>query len=440
MKVLVIGSGGREHALAWKIGQSPRTEKVFCAPGNPGIAAVADCLPIDVNDSSELLATALRERIDLTVVGPEQPLANGISDLFATHGLKIFGPSRHASELEWSKKFAKEFMLRHGVPTGSFRVFSADQETQARAHLQSLPPPIVVKADGLAAGKGVVICSTAAEAQKALDAMWGQRIFDTAGEYLVIEEYLQGEEASIFAICDGESYVLLAPAQDHKRVFDGDQGKNTGGMGAYAPAPCVTGALLETIQRRILLPTLKGMANEGHPYVGCLYLGLMITKDGPKVVEFNSRFGDPETQAVLPLYAGDIVELLDAACEGKIGSLSSVERHPSHHGSAVCVVLASGGYPDKYQTGYPIEGLERLADQPNVAAFHAGTKMQDGRIVTAGGRVLGVTAVQPKGSLEDAIAAVYSAVREISFEHMHFRRDIGAKGIRSRAGAKVVSP
>jgi phosphoribosylamine--glycine ligase len=439
MKILVLGSGGREHALVWKIAQSPRVEKVFCAPGNPGVAALADCVPISVNDTGGLLALAQREQIDLTVVGPEQPLANGLCDLFSAHGLKAFGPSQRASELEWSKKFAKEFMLRHGVPTGSFRTFEAGEETHARVYLRSLSLPIVVKADGLAAGKGVVICSTLEEAQAVLDKMWGEKVFGKAGEHIIIEEYLQGEEASVFAVCDGESYALLAPAQDHKRVFDGDKGKNTGGMGAYAPAACVTGQLLETIQRRILVPTLKGMAQEGRPYVGCLYLGLIITKEGPKVIEFNSRFGDPEAQVILPLYGGDIVDLLESATDGRIGALTHEQRRAPQTGSAVCVVLASGGYPDSYRTGYPVYGLEAIARERNVVAFHAGTRLEDGNVVTAGGRVLGITAVLPHGELQEAIAAAYSALQKISFEHMHYRRDIGVKGVTFKSGVTALS-
>jgi phosphoribosylamine--glycine ligase len=420
MRVLVIGSGGREHALVWKISQSKKVTKLFCAPGNPGIEEIAECVSIKATDLSALHEFAKSKKIDLTVVGPEQPLAEGIVDLFDAHHQSIFGPSQKAAELEWSKAYAKNFMVRHGIPTAHHRTFSRSQLSDASAFIEQCDLPIVIKANGLAAGKGVAVCNTLEEARVALHRMMEHK----AGETLVIEEFLDGEEASVFAICDGTDYVTLATAQDHKRVFDEDRGKNTGGMGAYAPAPVVSNEVLGKVQRLIIEPTLKGMMDEGRPYKGCLYCGLMITADGPKVIEYNCRFGDPETQVVLPLYDGDFFELLSAASGG---DLSGVADQASYSGTAVCVVLASGGYPDEYQTGLPISGLENLEPSQDVLVFHAGTKRLDNMVLTAGGRVLGVTVWERNGSLRRAISKAYDAVQSLSFEGMHFRKDIGSK-------------
>ncbi len=421
MKILVVGSGGREHALVWKISQSSKVTSLFCSPGNPGIAEHAECLPMKATAIAGLLDFAKKERIDLTVVGPEQPLAEGIVDAFAAEGLKIFGPTKRAAELEWSKGFAKDFMKRHGIPTAGYRTFEGSTLEAVTEYVKKLAPPIVLKADGLAAGKGVVIAQSINEALESVQEIRKQ--FGDAGSRIVIEEFLEGEEASVFAICDGEDFVTLAPAQDHKRIYDGDRGKNTGGMGAYAPAPVVTADILQAVSERIIAPTLKGMADEKRPYKGCLYVGLMITATGPKVVEYNCRFGDPETQVVLPLYNGDVVELFDAACDGRIAQFGA-DSNLLKPSSAVCVVLASQGYPDEYPTGYEITGLEDLQGS-NVIPFHAGTKMQGGTVVTAGGRVLGITAIKPDlaGAIEDA----YTAVRDVSFAGMHYRRDIGKK-------------
>jgi phosphoribosylamine--glycine ligase len=423
MKVLVIGSGGREHALVWKMAQSARITKLYCAPGNPGIAELAECLPIKATALEQLVEFAKKEEIDLTVVGPEQPLADGIVDLFEAHGLKIFGPTKRAAELEWSKAFAKDFMQRHHIPTAQFRTFDRRQIEDARLYIEVCPKPVVLKADGLAAGKGVLICKDSAEAFAALETL--QRQFGPASDRFVIEEFLEGEEASVFAISDGKEFVTLAPAQDHKRVFDGDKGKNTGGMGAYAPAPIVTEDILQAVHEQIIEPTLAGMAEEGRPYQGCLYVGLMITSSGPKVVEYNCRLGDPEAQVVLPLYDGDLVELLDAACTGRIREMRAKERNSRGVLSAVCVVLASEGYPDEYSTGMEISGLEDLEAMNNVLAFHAGTSIVNGMLVTAGGRVLGITAIKPL--LAEAIADAYDALSRVSFAGMHYRRDIGRK-------------
>jgi len=421
MKVLVIGSGGREHALIWKISQSPKVSALYCSPGNPGIAELATCLPMRTTALEGLLEFALAEKIDLTVVGPEQPLADGIVDLFQANDLSIFGPTKRAAELEWSKAFAKEFMERHGIPTAKYRIFAQNEIGEAKIYLELMSTPIVVKADGLAAGKGVMICPTREQAGKILDGMQSQ--FGAAAGRIVLEEFLEGEEASVFAMCDGKDFVTLAPAQDHKRVFDGDRGKNTGGMGAYAPAPVLTPDIMRDVEEKIIRPTLDGMAAEARHYKGCLYVGLMITAEGPKVVEYNCRFGDPETQVVLPLYEGDLLDLIEAACNSTIRELPRPVATASQ--SAVCVVLASDGYPDGYPTGIEITGLEDLNEMKNVIAFHAGTKMQGGTLVTAGGRVLGITAI--KSDLAGAIEDAYTAAARVSFAGMHYRRDIGKK-------------
>ena len=427
INVLVIGSGGREHALVWKLSQSSRVRNLWCAPGNPGIASLARCVPIKASETEALLEFALRENIALTVVGPEQPLADGIVDRFRARSVRIFGPAKAAAELEWSKTFAKDFMFRHGVPTASYKVFSSSESEGAMNYLDTCQLPVVVKADGLAAGKGVVICGSREEAKSAVaDMLKGGRA-DKSAAKIVLEECMSGEEASVFAVTDGAEYVLLAPAQDHKRLLDGDRGKNTGGMGAYAPAPCVTPQILERIRHEIIEPTIAGMAAERRRYTGCLYVGLMLTEKGPKVVEFNSRFGDPETQVVLPLYDGDLASLLVGCCDGELGS-EAVAHNADR--SAVCVVLASAGYPDAYETGKAIKGLGVAVRRPDTMVFHAGTTMSsDGSIVTAGGRVLGVTAVRSSGSLAATITAAYDAVEDIRFDGMQFRKDIGAKAL-----------
>ena len=437
MRILVIGSGAREHALAWKLATSTTATEVLCAPGNPGMESIARCLPVKASDLGGLAEVAIRERIDLTVVGPEQPLADGIVDAFTAKGLRIFGPSRAASRLEWSKAFAKEFMARHGIPTSASVTFRSDEGDAARRYIRTCPLPVVIKADGLAAGKGVIICATRAEAESGITQMFDARVFGTAGSAVVIEEFMTGTEASVFAVADGEHYCLLAPAQDHKRAFDDDRGKNTGGMGAFAPTPFVSEPLLRTVEESIVRPTLRGMAEDGHPYRGCLYVGLMLTAHGPKVVEYNCRFGDPETQVVLPLYAGDFAELLAGAADGRIVTSRPA---PSVRGSAVCVVLASEGYPDSYPTGREIRGLDAVGGLQDIVVFHAGTKREGGRLVTAGGRVLGVTAVAPAQTIERAIGRVYEAVGMISFEGMHYRRDIGRRAVREARGGVIHPP
>jgi phosphoribosylamine--glycine ligase len=429
MKILILGSGGREHALAWKLAQSPSVSRLFCVPGNPGISSQAELLPVDASDLHALADLVQKEGIDLTVVGPEQPLADGVVDLFRDRGLAIFGPTRDASALEWSKAFAKEFMKRHGIPTAAFTKFTADQLAEARDYVGSSTLPLVLKADGLAAGKGVLICSRKDEASEGLSRMMAEKAFGDAGATVVVEEYLEGIEASVFAISDGEKFVTLAPAQDHKRAYDGDRGMNTGGMGAYAPAPFVTREIMETVRQRIIAPTLQGMAAEGRPYTGCLYVGLMLTEGGPKVVEFNARFGDPETQVVLPLYQGDFAGLLHGAAHGRIPAETFGSGLDSPPGHALCVVAASDGYPGSYRKGMEIRGLESLEGKDGIAVFHAGTSAKEGTLVTSGGRVLGVTAYVREGSLADAQRNAYEALSGISFDGMHYRRDIGRKGL-----------
>jgi phosphoribosylamine--glycine ligase len=429
MKILVIGAGAREHALLWALRRSPLVEQLYCAPGNPGIAALARIVPLRADESQALLDFALSEEIDLTIVGPEQPLADGLVDLFEGSGAAVFGPTRRAAELEWSKGFAKAFMSRHAIPTASYAFFTAADAAAARDFVSHCPLPVVLKADGLAAGKGVVICGTREEALLTLETMLSGTAFGAAGGRVVVEEYLEGEEVSVFAICDGAEYIVLAPAQDHKRVFDGDRGKNTGGMGAYAPAPVLTPALLEEVEQTVIRPTLEGMSAEQRPYRGCLYVGLMVTRTGPKVIEYNARFGDPETQVVLPLFGGDLAATLDAATRGGLPGIKNSVQGCIPGASAVCVVLASGGYPGVFSAGKEISGVDALAGREGIIAFHAGTRRDGDRLVTAGGRVLGITAVSHSGSLREAVSSVYAAVAAVTFEGMHYRRDIAHRAL-----------
>jgi phosphoribosylamine--glycine ligase len=425
MKILVVGSGGREHTLVWKIRQSPLVTELYCAPGNAGIAAIAEIVPIKSSDLNGLLLFAKTSKIDLTVVGPEQPLTQGIVDLFESNGLRIFGPSKAAAELEGSKVFAKQFMKMYNIPTAVFRSFNAVQRFDAERYINEIPVPIVIKADGLAAGKGVAVCDDKEQALEVLDMMFGQKVFGEAGLNIVVEEFLVGEEASVFAISDGKDFVILSPAQDHKRILDGDKGKNTGGMGAYAPAPIVTEDILNRIKRDIIRPTLLGLAKEGRPYRGCLYIGLMITETGPKVIEYNCRLGDPETQVVLPLIENDLVQLMLDAVDNKLSKAKIKFKDQS----AVCVVIASGGYPDSYEIDKQIFGLEVATSEKDVVVFHAGTKYNKDVIVTSGGRVLGVTAIGEQLNIEGTIDKAYRAVEKITFDGAYYRSDIGKKGI-----------
>ncbi len=421
MKVLVVGSGGREHALVWKIAQSPMVSQIYCAPGNAGISRQASLVSIEANDLEGLLSFALSERIDLTVVGPEEPLSRGIVDLFESEGLAIFGPNQRAAELEGSKAFAKEMMRKYHVPTAHFEVF--DDRHQAHRHIQRQGAPIVVKADGLAAGKGVMLCKTVEEALRAVDAMMVEGVFGEAGRRVVIEDYLVGEEASYLAFTDGKSILPLASSQDHKAVYDGDEGPNTGGMGAYSPAPVVTEEVSQRIVEKVLRPIIQGMAEEGRPYRGVIYAGLMISEGRPNVLEFNVRFGDPEAQALLIRLKGDIVPVMKACLDGTLSQC----RIEWDRRASVCVVMASGGYPGSYEKGKWIEGLEEVTLMEGVFVFHAGTAFKDGLLVTNGGRVLGVTGLGE--TIPAAIEKTYEAVRKITWDGVHYRRDIGKKAL-----------
>ncbi len=421
MKILIVGSGGREHALAWKIAQSPLVKKIFCAPGNPGIAEVAECVDIEAENIEGLYNFAMKQKIDLTVVGPEDALVAGIVDKFRGGHLQIFGPSKRAATIEGSKVFAKTLMRKHGIPTADFRVF--EDMKQAKKHVTTCGFPLVIKADGLAKGKGVFICKTLDEANKHLEDIMKERIFAHAGDKVVIEEFLSGEEVSILAVTDGNAIFPLSSVQDHKAVYDGDKGPNTGGMGAYSPVPLITTELQFSIEENILVPVIHAMKQENRPYKGVIYAGLIITNAGPKVLEFNARFGDPETQVLLMRMKSDLVPLLLSTVKDKLED-AEVEWNDC---ASVCVVMASGGYPDKYKKGLPISGLETIKELGNVQVFHAGTSMKDGKITTGGGRVLGVTAVGE--NIQDAQRAAYGAIQRLSFEGAHYRRDIGAKAI-----------
>lgn len=421
MKILVIGGGGREHALVWKIAQSPLVTKVYCAPGNPGTAALAENIPIAVDDLDTLLAFAYETKIDLTVVGPEQPLSLGIVDLFEAHGLKVFGPSQKAALIEGSKAFSKDLMHTYNVPTAAYGVFT--DLAEAEAFIKRTGAPIVVKADGLAAGKGVIIAQTGEEALDAVRDMLSGNAFGAAGSRVVIEEFLTGEEASFLVITDGTKILPLASAQDHKAIFDGDQGPNTGGMGAYSPAPVVTPAIHEIAMKRVLQPAIDGMAAEGRPYRGVLYAGLMVKDGEVKTLEFNARFGDPECQPLLMRMKSDIVPVLLAVADG---DLTGIELE-WHDKAAVCVVMAAGGYPGDYRKGDEITGLDLAATLPDTYVFHAGTTMKGGACVTNGGRVLGVTALGE--TVRDAISGAYRGVGCITWPGVQFRTDIGRKAL-----------
>ena len=419
MKVLVVGGGGREDAIIWKLLQSPIVTDVFCAPGNAGIAKRAKCVPIGVLEFDKLSDFAVQENIDYTVVGMDDPLAGGIVDHFQSKGLTIFGPSKNAAELESSKAFAKNLMKKHNIPTAGYEVFS-DYET-AKNYVLNHPLPMVIKADGLALGKGVLICQTMEETLDGLKEMMVDNKFGKSGQRVVVEEFIQGPEVSILSFCDGKTVVPMISAQDHKRALDGDEGLNTGGMGAFAPSRFYTEELNEKCQKEIFEPTVAAMNEEGRPFVGIIYFGLMYTNEGMKVIEYNARFGDPETQAVLPLLKTDLMEIFIACTNGTLDQLDI----QWHNQSAVCVVLASGGYPISYEKGYPILGLENLADKEDMLVFHAGVSESNGQLLTNGGRVLGITGLG--ASLGDAIQTAYKGASFISFQDLHMRKDIGIK-------------
>ncbi len=422
MKVLVIGSGGREHALVWKISQSARVIKIYCAPGNAGIKRMAECVNIAATDIDGLLQFAKKEKIDLTIVGPESSLAGGIVDRFEKEGLRIFGPRKNAAILEGSKVFSKEFMEKYGIPTASFKVF--DDLKKAKKYIDQIGAPLVIKADGLAAGKGVIVAATTKEAKDAVDLIMQDKAFGDAGSKVVIEACLQGEEASFIAFTDGKTVLPLPTSQDHKAIFDGDKGPNTGGMGAYSPAPVVTEAIADYVVNKVMQPTIAGMAAEGRPFKGMLYAGLMIDNGNVKVLEFNCRFGDPEAQPLLMRLKSDVVDIFEAVIDERLDSIEmKIDPRPT-----VCVVMSSGGYPGHYETGKIIKGLSAASQETGVQIFHAGTAIKNERTVTAGGRVLGVTAVGK--TLEKAIEQAYKAVNHIRWTGLHYRHDIGAKALR----------
>ena len=430
MKLLVIGSGGREHALVWKLAQSPLVTRMWCAPGNAGIGeerlakngALVECAAVGAEDLPKLLAFAQRERPDFTVVGPDNPLAAGVVDLFQANGFKIWGPNKQAAQFEASKAFSQDFMERHGIPTAKSGTFA--EPVAAKQFCSALGGKCVVKADGLALGKGVLICTTLAQAEAAVDEIMVSKAFGSAGQCVVIQELLEGMEISLHALCDGKVAKLFPTSQDHKRALDGDAGLNTGGMGTYSPAPFLSDAELKSVGDAILQPWLRGCAADGIDFRGLLYPGVMLTKSGPKVLEFNARFGDPETQVYLTRLENDLVELLLASTEGRLAN-HELAWSPN---ASVCVVMASGGYPGSYPKGKVITGLDAANALPNTKVFHAGTAKKDGQTVTNGGRVLGVTA-WAKG-LAAARNAAYAAVEKIQFEGAHFRHDIAAKALR----------
>jgi len=421
MKILVVGGGGREHALVWKLSQSPLVDQIYCAPGNPGIAEIAECVDIPADKIAALCDFALDQEIDLTVVGPEVPLTLGIVDLFQTAGLEIFGPNKAAAQIEGSKGFSKDLMAKYNIPTAAYRSFT--DRDQAVAYVREQGAPIVVKADGLAAGKGVIVAMTEEQAIAGIDDIMLDKVFGAAGASVVVEEFMAGEEASFFAFTDGKNILPLASSQDHKPAYDDDQGPNTGGMGAYSPAPVVTAELHDQIVETIVRPTIAGMASEGMPYSGILYVGLMIKDGVPRVVEYNARFGDPECQPLLMRMKSDLVPVLQACARGDLRQ-DSIEWYDK---AAVCVVMASGGYPGGFAKGLPISGLTEAAALDDVTVFHAGTKLVDGAITNHGGRVLGVTGLG--ATVAEAIDKAYQGVACITWQGVHYRKDIGRKAL-----------
>jgi phosphoribosylamine--glycine ligase len=422
MKVLILGSGGREHALAWACARSSRVSEIVCAPGNGGMAQIARCLPANLNSLDSMLAVAEAEQPGLTIVGPELPLSLGIVDALQQRGLRVFGPTRAAAMLESSKGFAKRFLQRHKIPTAHYALCTSQAEFETA--IEMFHPPIVVKADGLAAGKGVVICESRATAMEAANSLFAGTLLGTHERQVVIEEFLQGDEISFLCLSDGKHVAPLVPAQDHKRIGEGDTGPNTGGMGVYSTDTLLEPSMTEWVLHHIAQPTIQGMADEDTPFAGVLYCGLMMTARGPQVLEFNARFGDPETQAILMRLDSDLVEALEACVDGRLSD-TEMRWNP---GASACVIASSGGYPGKYETGFPIGGLEVAARVPGVQVFHSGTALADGRLLTSGGRVLGVTATGE--NLSEALSRVYEAMAEIRFESMYYRRDIAHRALR----------
>jgi len=419
MQVLVIGGGGREHALVWKINQSPKVEKIYCAPGNAGTGKIAENVPIGADDIKGLLEFALQRKIGLTVVGPEQPLVMGIVDQFEEKGLRIFGPNARAAKLEGSKSFSKNMMKKYGLPTAEYETFASIKI--AKDYIKTKKSPLVIKADGLAGGKGVLICQTESEALTAVDSTMGKKSFGEAGDQIVVEEFLEGQEVSILAFCDGQTVLLMDSTQDHKAAFDGDKGPNTGGMGAYSPAPIFSEIMRKKVCDKIMLPIIRAMQQEERVYKGILYAGLMLTKSGPQILEFNARFGDPETQPLLVRMESDIIPIFEACIDGTLGQCQLEWKKES----SVCVVMAAEGYPGSYKKGQPISGLKDANSLPGIVVFHAGTKEKNGEVLTHGGRVLGITAIG--ADTHTAINRAYEAVNEIKWQGVQFRKDIGSK-------------
>ncbi|RCX16927.1 phosphoribosylamine--glycine ligase [Anaerobacterium chartisolvens] len=419
MKILVVGGGGREHAIVWKLAQSPLVEKIYCAPGNGGIAGLAECVPLKAMDIEGVVEFSRGNGVDMVVVAPDDPLVAGMVDALEEAGIRAFGPRKSAAILEGSKSFSKDLMKKYGIPTAGYEVF--DDSSKAVEYLRHQSYPIVVKADGLALGKGVIIAQSFDEASEAVKSMMENKAFGSAGDTVVIEEFLTGPEVSVLAFTDGSTVVPMVSSQDHKRALDNDQGLNTGGMGTFSPSRIYDSQMAEYCMEKIYKPTIEAMNNEGRKFKGVLYFGLIITEDGPKVLEYNARFGDPETQVVLPRLKNDLVEVFNAVIDERLDSLN-IEWHDN---ASVCVIMASGGYPGSYSTGHEISGIEDACKNGGNIVFHAGTRCEDGRYYTAGGRVLGVTAVG--ASLTDAISRAYDAVKKISFKDMHYRKDIGVK-------------
>ncbi|NLX65080.1 MAG: phosphoribosylamine--glycine ligase [Clostridiaceae bacterium] len=419
MKILVVGSGGREHAILWKLKQSPSVTELFCAPGNGGISEIAECVPINAMDIDGMVKFSVEKSIDMVVVAPDDPLAAGMVDALENAGIRAFGPRKNAAIIEASKVFAKNLMKKYNIPTAAYETFSDSKS--AIEYVKTAKLPLVVKADGLALGKGVIICNTREEALRAVSMIMEEKKFGDAGQKIVVEEFMTGPEVSVLAFTDGKTIVPMVSSQDHKRAYDNDQGLNTGGMGAFSPSRFYTEELQEECMRTIFIPTVKAMNLEGRPFKGVLYFGLMLTSDGPKVLEYNSRFGDPETQVVLPRLETDLVEIFDAVIDEKLDTINISWKQDC----AVCVIMASGGYPESYTKGYEITGLETVKNQGDIILFHAGTKKENDKFYTNGGRVLGITAVGE--NIEAAREKAYKAVSAIHFENVHYRKDIGIK-------------
>lgn len=419
MKVLVVGSGGREHAIVWRLKKNNNIEKIYCAPGNAGIGLDAECVPIGAMEFDKLVDFAKKENIDFTIIGMDDPLVGGVVDVFEKEGLRVFGPRKNAAIIEGSKAFSKDLMKKYGIPTAKYESFTDYEE--AKKYLDSQEMPIVIKADGLALGKGVLICMTREEAEEGLKEIMLDKKFGSAGNAVVIEEFLQGPEVSVLSFCDGKTVVPMVSAQDHKRALDGDKGLNTGGMGTFSPSVFYTEEMNKECMKTIFKPTVDAMAKEGRPFVGILYFGLMLTKDGMKVIEYNARFGDPETQVVLPRLKTDLLEIMEACVDGKLADMN-IEWYDN---AAVCVVLASGGYPVEYEKGFEIKGLDEIKKYDNIVVFHAGTAEKDGKLVTNGGRVLGITGIG--NDINEAIKTAYEGVEIVDFDKKHFRTDIGRK-------------